>query len=154
MASWISVQKNSDFPLRNLPYGVFSVHESLPGIGVAIGDYVLDLKVLAQDHIFADLEFNTQILEAENLNAYAALGKDVHSRVRGRLHQLLEANTALGSVLRDNQDRRDRSLVPLSNVTMHLPVNIGDYTDFFVGLDHAENVSRTNNNSGSQVEYN
>jgi fumarylacetoacetase len=140
MASWISVQDNSDFPLRNLPYGVFSIDGSDSRIGVAIGDYVLDLKVLAQDQVFADLEFNTQTLEAANLNEYAALGKDVHSHVRRRLHQLLETDTALGSVLRDNQDRQDRALISMSSVTMHLPVNIGDYTDFFVGLHHAENV--------------
>ncbi|KAF2428300.1 fumarylacetoacetase [Tothia fuscella] len=140
MASWISVHDNSDFSLHNLPYGVFSVNRSRPRIGVAIGGYVLDLKVIAQDQILGDLEFNTQTLEEKDSNAYAALGKDVHTRVRKRLHQLLEAETTLGSVLRDHQDRRNRSLVLLSNVTMHLPVKIGDNTDFFVGLHHAENV--------------
>jgi fumarylacetoacetase len=143
MASWISVQENSDFPLRNLPYGVFSVDQSRPRIGVAIGDYVLDLQVLAQHQVLEDLEFNTQTLEAENLNAYAALGKDVHGRVRKRLYQLLEVNTEIGSLLRDNQERRNRLLVPLINITMHLPMNVGDYTDFFVGLYHAENVCGT-----------
>jgi fumarylacetoacetase len=143
MASWISVQDDSDFSLRNLPYGVFSTDGSSSRIGVAIGDYVLDMKVLAQDQVFADLEFNTQTLEATDLNEYAALGKDVHGRVRRRLHQLLETNTTLGRILRDNQDRRYRALMSMSSVTMHLPVNISDYTAFFVGLHHAENVCRT-----------
>jgi fumarylacetoacetase len=140
MASWIPVPENSDFSLRNLPYGVFSTSGTASRIGVAIGDYVLDLRVLAQDKVFADLDFNTQTLEATILNGYAALGKNVHSRVRQRLHDLLDINTTLGSVLRDNQDRRNKALVPLDTVTMHLPMLIGDYTDFFVGLHHAENV--------------
>ena len=134
--------ENSDFPLHNLPYGVFSTEGSGPRIGVAIGDYVLDLKVLAKDQVFADIKpgFDDTTVEDSTLNAYAGLGKEVHRAVRNKLWRLLEKDTQLGDILRDHQDRRDRALVPSSRVKMHLPMHIGDYTDFFVGLHHAENV--------------
>ena len=141
MASWVPLADASDFSLRNLPYGVFGTEKSeLPRIGVAIGDFVLDLKVLAQDGVFADLGFDVTTLEDSTLNAYAALGKGVHRQVRQRLQQLLDNETLLGDVLRDNQARRSKALVPISSVQMHMPMVIGDYTDFFVGLHHALTV--------------
>ncbi len=140
MASWVPVPENSDFSLRNLPYGVFSTTESGPRIGVAIGNHVLDLKVLAQEQVFDDLEFDVATLEQATLNAYASLGKDVHGNVRRKVQQLLARDTQLGNVLRDDQQRRNRCLVPLNSIIMHLPMVIGDYTDFFIGLHHAVNV--------------
>ena len=142
MASWIPVQETSDFSLRNLPYGVFSTERSGPRIGVAIGDHVLDLKVLAQDQVFADLGFDVATLEDSTLNAFAGLGNDVQRLVRKKLQQLLEKDTPIANVLRDNRDRRNRSLVPMGSVKMHLPMSIDDYTDFFVGLHHAQNVMK------------
>ncbi len=141
MASWVPVPENSDFSLRNLPYGVFSTAESGPRIGVAIGDHVLDLKVLAEEQVFEELKFDVATLKQPNLNAYASLGKHVHGKVRSKLQQLLDKDTQLGSVLRDNQQRRDKCLVPSDSITMHLPIVVGDYTDFFIGLHHAVNVS-------------
>jgi len=140
MASWIPVASDSDFSLSNLPYGVFSTNTEGPRIGVAIGESVLDLKMLASYHIFDDLEFDTTALERETLNVYAGLGKEVHSRLRRRLKELLVKDTQLAKVLRDDQDRRQKCLVPLQSVIMHLPVLVGDYTDFFIGLYHAQNV--------------
>ncbi|TVY48704.1 Fumarylacetoacetase, partial [Lachnellula occidentalis] len=141
MASWIPISDESDFSLANLPYGVFSTDTSGPRIGVAIGDYVLDMKVLARDQIFSDIKFDFTTLEASNLNAYAALGKDIHRDVRKKLQQLLAEDSQFGDLLRDNQERRHRALVPMSDVSMHLPMSVGDYTDFFVGVDHAVNMA-------------
>lgn len=141
MASWLQVPDDSDFSLRNLPYGVFSTADSGPRIGVAIGEYVLDLKVLAQEQVFGDLGFSVATLEEATLNAYADLGRSVHGKVRRKLQQLLEEKTELGDVLRDNQERRKKCLVPLDSVSMHLPVVVGDYTEFFIGIHHANNVS-------------
>lgn len=147
MASWVEVKEDSDFSLRNLPYGVFSISGSKPPrIGTAIGDYVLDMNVLAVDGVFEDIGFDVATLGETTLNSYAALGKDVHSKVRERVQGLLEKETKLGSLLRDNQDRRARALVPMSSVQMHLPMIIGDYTDFFIGLHHAVTVSFVRNN--------
>lgn len=144
MASWLQVPADSDFSLRNLPFGVFSTADSGQRIGVAIGENVLDLKVLAQEQVFEDLDFNVATLEEGTLNAYADLGRCVHGKVRRKLQQLLEENTQLGDVLRDNQERRKRCLIPLDSVSMHLPVVVGDYTDFFIGIHHANNVSGKN----------
>lgn len=141
MASWVAVPADSDFSLRNLPYGVFSTSNSAPRIGVAIGSDVLDLKALAQEHVFDDLNFEVTTLEQTTLNAYAGLGRAVHSKVRTKLQQLLEEDTQHGDVLRDNRPRREKCLIPQNSVVMHLPVAVGDYTDFFIGLHHANNVS-------------
>src|SRR5690349_15178238 len=131
MASWIPIEDGSDFSLQNLPYGIFSTTNSDARIGVAIGGYVLDLKVLATEGVFKVPGLKTQTLQQPTLNAYAALGKNVHSGVRQRLQDLLEKDTQSGHVLRDNQQLRAKALVPLSKVQMHLPMTIGDYTDFF-----------------------
>lgn len=143
MASWIEIKEDSDFSLRNLPYGVFSTDgPKPPRIGIAIGDHVLDMSVLAADGVFDDIGFDVKTITGETtLNSYAAQGKDVHSKVRKRLQDLLEKETKLGSLLRDNQGRRARALVPMNSVKMHLPMAIGDYTDFFIGLHHAVIVS-------------
>jgi len=138
------VADDSDFSLRNLPYGVFSSADAGPRIGVAIGESVLDLKTLASEHVFDDLDFDSTTLQERNLNAFAALGRDATSRVRRRLQQLLDKDTDLGSVLRDNHERREKCFLPLNSVTMHLPVAVHDYTDYFIGLYHAQNVSCTN----------
>jgi len=140
MASWVKVSDDSDFSLQNLPYGVFSTTTLGPRIGVAIGQYVLDLKALAQEHVFDDLDFDVATLGEATLNPYAGLGRDVHSKVRRKLQQLLDENTKLGDVLRDNEKRRELCLIPSDSVTMHLPVHVGDYTDFFIGIHHANNV--------------
>jgi fumarylacetoacetase len=141
MASWIAINESSDFSLDNLPYGVFSTAASGPRIGVAIGDFVLDLGVLAREGIFNDLEFDVATLSQPNLNAYAALGRTVHSRLRQRLQTLLKQDGPSENALRDNKNLRDRALIESKNVQMHLPMVIGNYTDFFVGLHHAETVS-------------
>ena len=140
--SWINVPQDSDFSLSNLPYGVFSTKESGPRIGVAIGDYVLDLGQLAQAHVFDDLGSEVSAsFDAQTLNDYAALGRRVHRLVRKRLQELLKDDTTLGELLRDNKERRERVLVPLKDAQMHLPMQVGNYTDFFAGLPHAELVS-------------
>jgi len=140
MASWIEVPPGCDFTLANLPYGVFSSNSSEHRIGTAIGEYALDLKKLAQEGIFSDIPFDPTTLESATLNNYAALGRDVHRKVRSFLQELLRVDTSHGSILRDNPERIQRVLIRLCDVTMHLPMEIGDYTDFFVGIYHAQNV--------------
>ena len=143
MASWIHVSDDSDFSILNLPYGVFSNANEGPRIGVAIGDSVLDLRSLAYEHVFDDLDFDVATLKEKNLNAFAELGRDVNSRVRRRLQQLLDRDTQFANELRDNHERRKKCVLPLESVTMHLPIAVHDYTDYFIGLYHAQNVSCT-----------
>ena len=141
MTSWIHTGDDSGFSLDVLPYGIFNTENLDARIGVAIGRYILDLKALAQEGLFTTIDFDSSALMGSTLNVYAALRKQVHKQVRGLLQELLAHETSRGTELRDNQNRRDRVLVKMSDATLHLPMSIGDYTDFFVGPYHAQNVS-------------
>ncbi|OQV00213.1 hypothetical protein CLAIMM_05741 [Cladophialophora immunda] len=142
MASWLPIPIDSDFSLQNLPYGVFSTDaDSTPRIGVAVGQNVIDLNVLTREQVFKGIDFDESSLQENTLNAYAGLGQGVHSKIRSRLQELLRVDTPLGHILRDNSDLRQKCLVPMRNAIMHLPVTVGDFTDFFVGLHHANNCA-------------
>ena len=142
MASWLTIPPESDFSTDNLPYGVFSTAKLAKRIGVAIGEHVLDLKTLSQEiPDFSKLPLEAT-LENSTLNAYAALPKHVHQTVRSLLREILSADTQLGPTLRDNDDLRSKALISTSKVTMHLPFDIGDYTDFFLSPFHAVKVSK------------
>ncbi|KAK3636497.1 hypothetical protein LTR56_014123 [Elasticomyces elasticus] len=138
MASWIDIPDDSDFSLQNLPYGIFSTDDTQARPGVAVGQHVLDLQVLAKEGAFDGFDFDVTVLQQTTLNAFAALGRGPQSVVRERLQALLIKQTELGDVLRDNHSLRNKALIPLSSVKLHLPMAIGSYTDFFVGLHHAE----------------
>ncbi|KAK5737159.1 hypothetical protein LTR17_006942 [Elasticomyces elasticus] len=136
MASWIDIPDESDFSLENLPYGIFSTDDTQPRPGVAVGQYVLDLQALAKEGAFDELDFDVTVLQQSTLNAFAALGRQAQAAVRGRLQALLIKQTEFGNG--ENYSLRNKALIPLSSVKLHLPMAIGSYTDFFVGLHHAE----------------
>jgi len=138
MKSWVSVSPESDFSLQNLPYGVFKRHVyDVARIGVAIGDFVVDLKELVGAGLMEDLGFDPACLEESKLNAFMAQDKSAWLATRSRLQQLLsEGNDALAS----NDVVRARALIPMAEVEMMLPCDIGDYTDFYASRQHATNV--------------
>ena len=141
MSSWISIEENPQFSLQNLPYGIFSTLSDLNHrIGVAIGNYVLDMSVLTRKGVFESLNFDTSSLQQTTLNRYAGLGKATHNGVRHLVQDLLSADTASGEILRDNLHLRALALVPMTDAEMHLPMTIGDYSDFFTSPFHAQNV--------------
>jgi fumarylacetoacetase len=136
LRSFISVDPTSDFPIQNLPYGVFSTKAApTPRIGVAIGDYVLDLWQLAQDCRIDVVE--PGVFAASSLNPFMALGPTVWSRTRARISELLRHDNP---ELRDNDNLRRRALVPMADVQLHLPVAVAGYTDFYSSKEHATNV--------------
>jgi len=137
--SFIDIPADHPFPIQNLPYGVFRWGQGeRPAIGVAIGDYVLDLRVLSERGLLDLPELAGQRpLAEERLNAFMALGRDAWTAVRRRLFELLSAENP---TLRDNAELRQAALVPQSRVRMELPAVIGDYTDFYSSRYHAENV--------------
>src|SRR6266850_5905269 len=136
LRSFIDVEATSDFPIQNLPYGVFSAKDGLaPRIGVAIGDYVLDLWQLAQDCRFDVVE--PAVFAAPRLNPFMALGPKVWSRTRARISELLRHDHP---ELRDNKELRDRALVPMADAKMYLPIAVSGYTDFYSSKEHATNV--------------
>jgi len=136
LRSFIDVAPDSHFPIQNLPYGVFSAKDGLaPRIGVAIGDYVLDLWQLAQDCRFDVVE--PAVFAAAELNPFMALGPKVWSSTRARISELLRHDYP---ELRDNEKLRKRALVPMADVTLHLPFAVSGYTDFYSSKEHATNV--------------
>ncbi|WOH66670.1 fumarylacetoacetase [Bradyrhizobium sp. BWA-3-5] len=136
LRSFIDVAPDSHFPIQNLPYGVFSAKDGLaPRIGVAIGDYVLDLWQLAQDCRFDVVE--PAVFAAPQLNPFMALGPNVWSQTRARISELLRHDYP---ELRDNEKLRKRALVPKADVTLHLPFAVSGYTDFYSSKEHATNV--------------
>jgi fumarylacetoacetase len=136
LRSFIAVDSESDFPIQNLPYGVFSTRNGLaPRVGVAIGDYVLDLWELAQDCRIDVVE--PAVFAASTLNPFMALGPKVWSSTRARISELLRHDHP---ELRDNPELRDRALVPMRDVRLHLPIAVAGYTDFYSSKEHATNV--------------
>ena len=129
--SWVeSAQGHSDFPVQNLPLGVFSADGQGRRIGVAIGDFILDLTQAAE---FLDEEWRDELAHPV-LNAWLARGPAAHTALRGRLSELLSDERYRGDL--------EMALIGQSEARMHLPCLVGDYTDFYVGIHHATNVGR------------
>jgi fumarylacetoacetase len=136
LRSFVDVGPTSDFPIQNLPYGVFSSSDGLaPRVGVAIGNYVLDLWQLAQDCRIDVVE--PAVFAAPSLNPFMALGPKVWSNTRARISQLLRHDE---SELRDNEKLRKRALIPMADVKLHPPITVAGYTDFYSSKEHATNV--------------
>jgi fumarylacetoacetase len=130
-AGWVEGAAGSGYDLDHLPYGVFSVPgQESPRVGVRIGDYVLDLAPAAASHM---LEL-AHVFEATDLNELMALGRPTWSSVRRWVTDLLVDEGERGLV--------EPLLVPVDEVTMHLPVTVADYVDFYASVDHASNVGR------------
>lgn len=135
LKSWVQVPENSDFPIQNLPFGIFEEGERKRA-GVAIGDHVLDLAGLQQNGFFDGLGLPTKIFAKDTLNDFLRLGKKTGRTIRNRISQLLEkSNDELKSF-----DGLDSILFSKERVKMCLPVRIGDYTDFYSSEQHAYNV--------------
>jgi fumarylacetoacetase len=138
LKSWVEVPANSDFPIQNLPFGIFSTNGKNTRVGVAIGDQVLDLSVLAEEGYFEQVEIeDLSVFYEETLNPFISFGKEVTNAVRERISELLDNNNG---ELRDSERVRKDALIPMSQVQMHMPVRVGDYTDFYSSEEHARNV--------------
>jgi fumarylacetoacetase len=136
--SWIQISPTSDFPIQNLPFGIFSTATRDPRVGIAIGEYVLDLGAVCQQGLFDTLSLDDlSVFHSESLNAFIALGKPVWREVRERVSELLRNGNG---EIRDNPDIMKACLVRVQEVTLHRPVNVPNYTDFYSSLDHATNV--------------
>lgn len=138
MESFIKYSHDCEFPLENLPYGVFSsINNATHRIGVAIGDQVLDLSVIS--HLFDGplLKNKQQVFKETTLNAFMSLGRPCWKEARATLQRLLSADCTR---LQGDPDLSVKSFIPQSEVKMHLPATIGDYTDFYSSIHHATNV--------------
>lgn len=139
LSSFIDVPADHPFPIQNLPYGVFRpTAAASPRVGVAIGDWVLDLAILDSQDLFDDPALRAAHPFSEtSLNAFMALGDPSWTRARTTISHLLRADTP---DLRDDEALRQRALHPMKEVELLLPAAIGDYTDFYSSKEHATNV--------------
>ena len=137
LSSWVDVPAGSDFPIQNLPFGIFKTDYMSPGVGVAIGNHVLDLTYLHENGFLDGLGLPAGVFNQAQLNDFIGLGKSVTSAVRARISELLDAEN---DELRDRIAAKEMALVPMDEVEMLMPVKVPNYTDFYSSEQHAYNV--------------
>jgi fumarylacetoacetase len=130
LTSWCESAQGGDFPIQNLPLGIFSVGERRRRAGAAIGDFVLDLVSIAD---LLDEDWRGDLSQPV-LNGWLARGPGVQRELRLRLSELLSDERY--------RDDVEPQLIGQTEARMHVPCLIGDYTDFYVGIHHATNVGR------------
>ena len=135
--SWIEVSKDSDFPIQNIPFGVFLTRDDIITIGTRIGDFAIDLGALHQLGYFKDILLTDDIFLQDTLNDFIADGRITWRLVRNRIAEIFDEKN---SELRDNAEHRTHIIFAMDEVEMQLPVDIGDYTDFYASKEHATNV--------------
>jgi fumarylacetoacetase len=139
LRSFIEVAPDSDFPIQNLPFGVFST-ESLPAkrVGVAIGDFLLDLAEIELRGLITPAG-GERVFNRASINAYMALGPKAWSPTRAQISELLRHDV---TTLRDDKELRERALIPRDAAIMHLPIKVTGFTDFYSSREHASNVGK------------
>ncbi len=134
MNTWVDVPEGSDFTIYNLPFGIYSVAKGERRAGIAIGEQIIDLSYLQENGMLDGLDLSDGIFQREVLNDFISCGKQTWTNLRMRLHELLEeSNETL-------KDHADKAFVDQADAKMHMPVQVGDYTDFYSSEEHATNV--------------
>ncbi len=134
MTSWLSIPKDSDFSLHNLPFGIFQPAGAPPRAGMAIGDHIVDLAAAAEAGLFGKRRFFKKIFEQPVLNDFIALGKPVTGRVRRKVQEWLTRP--------ERPAEADRLLAERRGVAMQMPLRVPNYTDFYSSIEHATNVGK------------
>ncbi len=141
LRSWVASANSpdTDFPIQNLPFGVFSRKgESQRRVGVAIGDHIVDVTECEKGNLWGEGARDVARLCGEpTLNGVAAAGPEAHSRFRARLSELLSGDPEASTSIRPIPER---ALIPMADAEMHLPARIENYTDFYASIYHATNV--------------
>ncbi len=136
LKSWIPVEQGSDFPLQNLPFGIFSTHIKTLRAATRIGHQIIDLYELSRLLDWDQHGFNPRIFLNPYLNDFISLGKDQWQWVRQQLIEVFKAD----SPWKEETKEFKYIMHDVEDVQMHLPVRIGDYTDFYSSMEHATNV--------------
>lgn len=135
--TWLDTPKDTDFPIQNIPFGVFLTRDDIITIGTRIGDYAIDLGALHQLGYFEGIPLTDDIFLQDTLNDFISDGKKTWRLVRNRIADIFDAEN---SKLKENKDHRNTVLFTLDEIEMQLPVQVGDYTDFYSSKEHATNV--------------
>ncbi len=135
--SWLKVEKSCDFPIQNIPFGVFITKDDIITIGTRIGEFAIDLGAFHQLGYFNGIPLTDDIFMQDSLNDFIADGRKTWRLVRNRIADIFDKeNTSL----RDNRKHRDIIIFDVNDVEMLLPIDVGDYTDFYSSKEHATNV--------------
>ncbi|MDI9310383.1 MAG: fumarylacetoacetase [Limnohabitans sp.] len=137
--SWLEISSDSDFPIQNIPFGVFLTKENVVTVGTRLGEYAIDLGALQQLGYFEGIDLTDDVFLQDTLNDFISDGKKTWRLVRNRIADIFDAEN---STLRDNKKHRDAVIFKMEDVEMQLPVFIGDYTDFFSSREHATNTGK------------
>lgn len=137
--SWIKVTESCDFPIQNIPFGVFIIKDDITTIGTRIGDHVIDLGALQQLGYFKGIKLAEDVFLQDTLNEFISHGRKRWREVRNRIALLFDIKN---TELQKNKKHLEIILFLLKDVEMLLPVNIGDYTDFYSSIEHATNVGK------------
>jgi len=135
LVSWLNISKNTDFPVQNIPFGVFKYENKPPRVATRIGDTVVDLWLLATE---GSLDIDPEIFLQKDINAFMALGKSITSPIRNQIAALLAKGG--DPALETNKVLQGEVFYDISEVEMIMPVSVGDYTDFYSSREHATNV--------------
>ena len=129
------IQNNENFTIHNLPYGIFSTPTKPARAGIAIGNYIIDLADLFNLNFFEN-KITTNVFNQNSLNDFIALGNETWSFVRNKIQNLVAEESTFF------KENYTKFLYQQSEAVMHLPVKIGDYTDFYSSEEHASNVGK------------
>lgn len=131
--SWVTGSELTEFPIQNIPFGIYSTATKSKRVGVAIGDQILDLQTLVS---LGYIQIPEDTVSAHHLNDFIALGKETTKAVRLQIADFLDQKSIV------SEEHKIALLDSMSSATMHLPVTVGDYTDFYSSRDHATNVGK------------
>ena len=134
--SWLDIPKDSDFPIQNIPFGIFKIGRQSPRVCTRIGDHVIDLVKIHELGFFNGVNVSKAALRNEYLNDFMALGKSTTRAVRDRISDLFNKRSRKWNT----KAKADQFLHTVEEVDMLLPVQVGDYTDFYSSIEHAKNV--------------
>lgn len=135
--SWVEVSPNSDFPIQNLPFGIYSIGNGEKQVGVALGNYIIDMAELANLGYLDATGIPAHVYLSDYLNDFMEYGRQGTRKVRERLSEIFRSDS---NELRGNSEDQKAVLIPMEKVQMHLPIKVGDYTDFYSSKEHATNV--------------
>lgn len=136
LKSWVDVLPGSDFPIQNLPFGVFETTFGEKRVCSAIGEYVIDLVELDYHGFLDGLSIDKSVFDNHYLNELMAQGKEKTSELRNRLSEILQDVPGKWN----GESKASQFLVHMKDVDMQMPIKIGDYTDFYSSIEHATNV--------------